>query len=284
MSIIPVRHIQKIAQPTLEFNIRSLAEVMDGRTMLQSLHRHSFFFVLALENGSGEHSIDFVSYPVNKHTIFFMRPAQVHQLKLEIDCKGYLMEFSSDFYAPSEESTKRLFRKISSKNHYSGHPEKFRSLIGILSNISLEYINKEDGYSAIIKSNLDIFCTILNRYNPASIDPLATSSNYYAERLEELKELLQLHFQSFKKVTDYAGFMNLSVYQLNTVTKTTLKKSCSVVIADFIILEAKRLLLASNVQISQLSWCLGYDDVSYFIRFFKRHAGYSPEAFRRSFQ
>ena len=55
------------------------------------------------------------------------------------------------------------------------------------------------------------------------------------------------------------------------------------VISDCVVLEAKRHLLATATQVSQIAWDLGYEDVSYFIRFFKRHTAFTPEAFRNKF-
>lgn len=76
--------------------------------------------------------------------------------------------------------------------------------------------------------------------------------------------------------------MNLSPYQLNEITKATIGKTASELINEHIILEAKRYLLATPNQIKDIADHLGYEDVSYFIRFFKKHTGYSPEAFRHN--
>jgi len=78
--------------------------------------------------------------------------------------------------------------------------------------------------------------------------------------------------------------MHLSAYQLNAITKTALGKTSSELINEWIILESKRNLLATTNQINQIAFQLGYEDVSYFIRFFKKHTGYSPEAFRANFK
>jgi AraC-like DNA-binding protein len=74
--------------------------------------------------------------------------------------------------------------------------------------------------------------------------------------------------------------MNLSHYQLNEITKVTVGKTASELINEHIILEAKRYLLATSNQIKDIADHLGYEDVSYFIRFFKKQSGYSPESFR----
>ncbi|HRW99910.1 MAG TPA: AraC family transcriptional regulator [Cyclobacteriaceae bacterium] len=50
------------------------------------------------------------------------------------------------------------------------------------------------------------------------------------------------------------------------------------------LLEAKRYLLATSNQVNQIAFQLGYEDVSYFIRFFKKLTGNTPEAFRKNFR
>jgi len=78
--------------------------------------------------------------------------------------------------------------------------------------------------------------------------------------------------------------MNLSPYQLNEITKSSIGKTASELINEHIILEAKRYLLATPNQIKDIADHLGYEDTSYFIRFFKKHTGHSPEAFRHNFK
>lgn len=78
--------------------------------------------------------------------------------------------------------------------------------------------------------------------------------------------------------------MNLTTYRLNTITKELLGKTPSTLINEYVVLEAKRLLLATSNQIQQIADLLGYEDVSYFVRYFKKHTNYSPEAFRKNFE
>jgi AraC-like DNA-binding protein len=104
------------------------------------------------------------------------------------------------------------------------------------------------------------------------------------QRLEDFLELIETHMASHKQVSYYAQMLNLSLYQLNAITKTTLGKTCSQLMDEAVILEAKRYLLATSQQINQIAFDLGYEDISYFSRFFKKHTGYSPEAFRQNFR
>jgi AraC-like DNA-binding protein len=146
-----------------------------------------------------------------------------------------------------------------------------------------EYREQQEGYQEIIKANLSIFLIELVR-NRKTIDPLVEAASYARERLDEFMELISEHLTEHKQVAEYARLMNLSLYRLNAITKTTLGKTCSEVINEQLILESKRYLLATPNQVKEIAYLLGFEDVSYFIRFFRKHTGHSPEAFRQLFK
>jgi len=52
------------------------------------------------------------------------------------------------------------------------------------------------------------------------------------------------------------------------------------IINDRVILEAKRQLLHSSLKIKEIAFYLGFEDPSYFVKFFKRQTGYLPAEFR----
>ena len=286
MKNIPVRHIK--ASPSEMnfsegFSIRDVQELLAGKDMVQELHRHDFFYILALKKGAGHHEIDFASYEVCNHSIFFMRPGQVHQHTLKAGSTGYLLAFSPHFYHPHDKASNQPLRKVSATNFYPLDANRFNKLFPLLTYIFQEYTDKEEGYGEVIKSNLGIFFIELVRQN--SKVPSSTNAHTYAqERLGEFLELLEKHIASHKQVAQYGEMLNLSPYQLNAITKATLGKTSSELINEHIILESKRYLLATSNQVNQIAYYLGYEDVSYFIRFFKKHTGYSPEAFRQHFR
>lgn len=283
MSKIPIRHIDE-PQFQKGFNIIKLENLLSENDLIQEIHRHNFFFALFLENGGGEHVIDFIPYPVYDYSIFFMRPGQVHQLTLEKGSVGYIIQFSREFYMPREEPTNFALRKVSYKNHCPLSSEKFKKILSILSIIYEENDHKIDNYQEVIKANLKVlFIEIVRQsQNPKIIS--ISENQYYIQRFEELMEFLQNNISSHKQVTEYAEMMNLSSFQLNKITKEAAGKTCSQIINEQIILEAKRNLLGTSQQINHVAYNLGYEDTSYFIRFFKKHTGDSPEVFRKKFK
>lgn len=284
MKSIPVRQINTTQNTPGRFSIREVQQVLNGKDLVHDLHRHAFYFVLAIEKGSGEHEIDFVKYSVHDHSIFILRPGQIHRLELGADSIGFLMEFDLSFYQPKKSINEHRWQKAASKNYCEVQAAKFNKLFSFLKSSFYEFTQKQEGYAEAIKANLDLFFIeyIRQSRNPGHITK--TDNNYSQERFEELLRLLEANITSKKNVSDYADLLHLSSYQLNAVTKAAVGKTVSDLINEQILLEAKRYLLASAEQVKEIADHLGYEDVSYFIRFFKKHTGQSPELFRKNFK
>lgn len=284
MKTIPVRHLktsQKEPNLSGDFMIKNLQELLNGKDMVHELHRHDFYFFLVLKKGTGNHEIDFVSYDVTNYTIFIIRPGQVHELELKSNSEGFMIQFNTDFYYPFDKRMNSLLQKVSASNYYQLEEDLFSKINLLLVSIFSEYKDKAEAYKEVIKSNLHILFIELLRLRNTNNKDSNTKDLYIQESLEKFLHLLETNITKVKQVSKYASMLNLSNYQLNTTTKQTLGKTASEIINEQIILESKRYLLASSNQINQIAYYLGYEDVSYFIRFFKKHTGYSPEAFRK---
>lgn len=286
MKDIPIRHITPApTEPKISkvFRVRDLAAIVGGKEVVHPLHRHDFFFVLAVANGRGEHVIDFIPYKVEGQCVFIMRPGQVHTLTLKAGTTGYLMEFDMEFYRVNERGPKNLLRRATTTNLCEVPRPAFNRLYAILENIFQEYTEQRDDYDEVIRAQLDVFFIEFVR-NRRTSEKASPKSSYEQERLEEFLQLVEANVASKKQVSEYADMLNVSPYQLSSITKTILGKTPLDLINEFVILESKRYLLATSEQVNQIAWRLGYEDPSYFIRFFKKHTGSSPDAFRLNFK
>ncbi|MDB5210432.1 MAG: AraC family transcriptional regulator [Sediminibacterium sp.] len=267
MKKIPIRQIN-----TQSFTLRKLEDLMAGKEMQHALHRHDFYFILAVQKGEGVHEIDFEKFTVNDHVVYFLRPGQVHQLQLKAGASGYIMEFSPEFYQPLHKTLNTNFCQLDKSGFKKMHHQ--------LLIMHRELQEKQEAYHDAIKASLDIFfIEFLRRWRTIE-NKTQKVLPYMQDRLEGFLELVELHSAEHKQVAWYTSQMNLSAYQLNEITKATLGKTSSEIINDHIILEAKRYLLATANQVKEIADILGYEDISYFIRFFKKHTGYTPDAFR----
>jgi AraC-like DNA-binding protein len=78
--------------------------------------------------------------------------------------------------------------------------------------------------------------------------------------------------------------MYVSEKHLNRMVKYSLNKTTSDLIAERIILEAKRMLVFSKKTMAEIIDDLGYEDTAYFFRFFKKKTTLTPTAFLEQFR
>lgn len=286
MKNIPVRKIKAKPEPDAAegFSIRDIGKMLHGKRMEQELHRHDHYFILVLKKGKGKHSIDLTEYNISSNSVFFLRPGQMHKLTLFPGSTGYLLQFGREFYSAGNSSSKQVFRSAGLRNYCRMDNIHAARVFRLLEQVSSEYLKKEEGSTEVIKAYLEIFFIELLRSRRGDKRKHSGTSSYLQDRFEELSELLETRITQLKQVSDYAKLMNMSVYQLNSVTRAVMGKTLSQMVDRQIILEAKRFLLANTEQVNQIAFHLGFEDISYFIRFFKKHTGFTPGAFREKFK
>ena len=74
--------------------------------------------------------------------------------------------------------------------------------------------------------------------------------------------------------------MNISTKTLTNSIAESSRSTPLKLINERIILEATRYLLYSSLKVKEISYLLGFEDPSYFVKFFKRNTGYLPIEFR----
>ncbi|WP_459209930.1 helix-turn-helix domain-containing protein [Aquimarina rhabdastrellae] len=262
------------------FNIDKVESLLQGQPMTQKLHRHDYYYLLLLEQATGVHEIDLKSYKICAQDFYIIKPGQVHQISLDANSKGYMLHFKKEFFAANYPLIQTILQSVTVTNLYELEKIPFQNIKAKLEAIYLEFTQKPKAYTTAIKANLKLLFIELLRIKE---DTQEKEKSYDRERLEKLLQLIETQSTTKKQVKQYAALMHMTPYQLNSMTKKMLGKTCSDVINEYIILEAKRYLLATTNKINQIAHHLGYEDVSYFIRFFKKHTNYSPEDFRKNF-
>ena len=100
--------------------------------------------------------------------------------------------------------------------------------------------------------------------------------------LKTLKDTIEEHYKTKHSPSDYAGLLNISTKALNRISKTHFNKTLTNLIAERIIIEAKRELYLTAKSVKIIAYELGFNDEFYFSRFFKNNAAVSPQLYRES--
>jgi AraC family transcriptional activator of pobA len=245
-------------------------------------HRHVFYMSVLFTKGSGIHEIDFNAYDIVPGSVFVLFPGQVHTWKVSKDIDGYIFFHDKEFYNlnftrekvenyPFFSSTENTPLIILMDGEVSGIEISFREIV-------TEYRNRQlMGFQKICSLLNVLYIDLSRAYLP--IAQRAKQNETQLMQVRGLEILVENNFKSIKYPRQYAQMMFMSEKNLNKICKITLNKTTSCVIADRIILEAKRMLVHSKFSVIQISVELGYIDASYFIRVFKKRTGETPIQF-----
>src|SRR5687768_2340508 len=110
--LLPVYQIQNFKEPSghhHHFYLNNLATHLQEHAFIQKPHKHDFYILIFITQGSGTHTIDFKTFPVEPNSVFFLSPGQVHAWQLSADTEGFVIFFSLEFYALGHPQ-KKLFQ------------------------------------------------------------------------------------------------------------------------------------------------------------------------------
>lgn len=94
--------------------------------------------------------------------------------------------------------------------------------------------------------------------------------------------LVEANYRTEHSVSFYAQELCKSPKTLSNLFAIYNHKSPSQVIQERILIEAKRLLSYTDKSVKEIAYDLGFEDISYFSNFFKKHTGLSPVDFRNN--
>ncbi|MBL7921704.1 MAG: helix-turn-helix domain-containing protein [Bacteroidia bacterium] len=266
-----------------DFYANSMKKHLQNHHIILTPHKHDFFLTVLFTKGGGTHEIDFTNYKVEPGSVFMLRPGQTHNWKLSKETDGFVFFHTKDFY--DSWSAKEKIQDFPFFNSIHTPPlllltKKTREKAEVLfTEIKKEY----EGNNVLKFQKIHTLITLtyieLTRlYQPEK----EIKSGNYLGKLRQLEELIDKNYKKIKAPKQYAQMMALTEKHLNRISNTCLNKTTTDLISDRIILEAKRLLTHSKLPVNVIAGELGFNDNSYFARFFKKHTGMTALEFIRN--
>jgi len=248
-------------------------------------HRHDFFEVLYLSKGSGFHIIDGNKYEIQPPCVFFMSPGQAHKIEFSNDIEGYIFIFTSEFYLINQTNQNRLiefpfFFTIRQENRpLMLESKQDVQFLETLFKKGIAEIEKREKFSVdLLRSVLDLVltsCAVL--YKPDENLLPKGKGNIVVKKF---LQLVEENYQNNLTVNEYADKLSITPNHLTQTVNQLTGKTSSQIIKAKQVLEIKRLLVHTNLSVTEIAGQLNFPDQSYFSKFFKREAGLSPLQYR----
>lgn len=273
-----------INQPNkhVDFLVDKFEEMVEPEN-IEFPHKHNFYSVMWITDGKSKQHIDFKNYTISENTLFFISPGQLHLFEEWEDIEGYIILFTEPFFLEIFQNKNILF-ELSYLDNLHENPflqltkEDTISIQPIVDLLYQEFSSVEQSVETIQALLLVLLRRIQKLF---STKDQQNNNKQQIVVFKQFKKMVELDFEKNLSVSDYASQLNISTHQLNNFVKATSGKTTSEIIKERTILEAQQLLNFSELTVRQITDKLGFEDSSYFARFFKKQVGLSPQDFRK---
>jgi AraC family transcriptional regulator, transcriptional activator of pobA len=182
---------------------------------------------------------------------------------LEVSCIGFLFG-----------STDYLFVRLNEQSQ-----QKMQLLFDVFLGEFKTPDNIQNEVLLVLLKRLIIYVTRLAKTGYVPVKKMQEAKFHI---IRKFNLLVEKNFKSEHSVSFYAHQLCKSPKTLSNFFASYNNKSPSLVIQERILIEAKRLLSYTDRSVKQITFELGFEDVSYFSNFFKRHTRSSPVDFRNN--
>ncbi|WP_221451844.1 helix-turn-helix domain-containing protein [Pedobacter sp. AK013] len=242
-------------------------------------HKHnSYFEIIYLSSGKGFHYIDSQRFEIFPNSVFFVRKEQMHYWELTSEPEGFVAIVKKGFIDQSID--KEIGRLLLQLSRNAVLQLKNAASVNKIFQLLVDEIEAAGNLSnTVIEGLLKALLAKIQARGELLLTGRKQDGNGLCY---QFREILSQEKQLKNSVAHYADKLNTSPQNLNLACKKEMKTSASVVLSEFIINEAKRLLIYTDNTVAEISFSLSFNDTSHFVKYFKRFTGFTPQNYRAS--
>lgn len=240
-------------------------------------HRHADFVqILLVREGHAAVSLDGRDAALDGPCRVIAPPAIVHGFRFRQGTQGFVVTLSADFATraadPADPMLAALARGGAGALEHAAATRAFW-LADQMLQLQQEWQDRDPLFMALAEA---LVRTITR-------DPLAPRDEATADRrAQRFRQLVELHFREHRSLDFYAASLGMTRRTLSRLSTARLGCAPMDVIHRRLALEAQRHLRYTTASAAQVSAELGFDDPSYFSRFYLRMTGRRPAEDRRA--
>jgi AraC family transcriptional activator of pobA len=246
-------------------------------------HRKDYYMLAFVKQGSSRHWVDMMPYTLKADTFYFSVPNQIHLKEQAKPLMGIMLCFTDEFLAIEENQLLKQLPVI--QNPHNGHQLELTTddvsfIEDVLLKMLTEFQQKRDWRNSMLLAYLRVLLIYISRLYTEQF----TNEELLEGRmlLKKFRALIEQQYSKLHDVAAYAGLLYISPGHLSEVVKQQSGKTAIEHVHERLMLEAKRLLFHTESSVKQIAFELGFEDASYFNRFFKRLSSQTPLAYRNT--
>ena len=286
------------APPTIRFDRRKygaelmvdaceIADIPDFITGPARPHRLAFHEIALITAGAGELELDGIALPFAPRRALLTLPGETRRWRLSPGAReplaGHLVFFEADFFNAFFGDARflenlPLMAAGAERRSLAGAPRAFDALVDAAGAMRDELRSVREDSSHALRAQAYGLLVALQRLVGDRAPVPADAARALARRFTLL---LDERVALGDSVTRLAELLHVTPRHLNQCVQAAGGRTASEAIHARRMLEARRLLMRTDVGIGAIAERLNFSDASYFVRFFKREAGLTPLEFRR---
>ncbi|MBI9058110.1 MAG: helix-turn-helix domain-containing protein [Labilibaculum sp.] len=242
-------------------------------------HRLNFYAILIITEGEVNHIVDFKVHNLRKGDVMVISKGQIHAFEKDADYKGYLVVFSEAFM--QKYIAQSTIAQINHLYNYFLKQEKINNPDYnqiLFTTLQKEIKRDSSSQPNIIACLLTVYLLKLSDENTCAVT--TSIDNKYLEYFNHFKHLIEQNYSKTRDAKEYASDIAISYKHLNDVCKEIVKTTAKSFIDNYVILEAKRMLVSTSLSVKEIAFTLGFDEATNFLKYFKKHTSLTPVEFR----
>lgn len=247
--------------------------------------RSNCFTLIWVQEGRGTFWADLARHGFEAQCLLCFAPYQTVRLVPEAPVSGHRIQFHANFFCIETYHEEVGCNGVLFNDVYGvpairldeGRAEEVGGLVGAMRG---ELQERGLAHNEVLVSYLKI---LLIRATRMKLDQQEVAWEPSAKRppaLDELKRLVEENYRALHGPADYAARLHMTPKALGKLVKTHLGMTLTELIRERVLRQAKWEMLHTTKPVKQVARELGFEDVFYFSRLFKRATGLSPVFFR----
>lgn len=248
-------------------------------------HWHEEAELTLITSGSGLYQIDLIHYKVKEGDIIFIPPLLLHSISLgssgEIVTETYVFHMNflgvnSTDICSTRYLTPIMNQEISIPYLITPRHPVYSSLRKIFNQITALHDETVVGYELALKSLFLQSVFLLLQYSEQNASPDTKNS---ADKLKHVLDYIELHYAETVSISELAKLCYFSDYYFMRFFKKHMGMTCIEYINNLRLEKSVELFEQGNTSILEVSLSVGFHNLSYFHRAFKKKYHMTPLSF-----